>query len=234
MIIFCYLLRHPFFLAPERWGFVHNLLEGTPTHAGLSALGIIALLGFVACVVTIAHKCVQSKDDDDDSSSSKSASSLSALHGGVGGGAMANNSHAGDLNPNHHQRLKSDISTQEQEVDDALPPRKVKLFKAPGLPYVPAAALICNFSLMAQVSWVLLRVWMDILSRICMRARFTFYFLPLKLKTIYYLDSSNASFHCFVFLFFVLELFKYDVVTHCYLGGLIGLSVAIYAWQRFS
>ena len=63
---------------------------------------------------------------------------------------MANNSHAGDLNPNHHQRLKSDISTQEQEVDD-LPPRKVKLFKAPGLPYVPAAALICNFSLMAQV-----------------------------------------------------------------------------------
>ena len=38
----------------------------------------------------------------------------------------------------------------------------------------------------------------------------------------------------FVLLLFVLELFKYDVVTHCYLGGLIGLSVAIYAWQRFS
>ena len=153
--IHCVLLSSssPLFFSPERWGFVHNLLEGTPTHAGLSALGIIALLGFIACVVTIAHKCVQSKDDDDDddsSSSSKSASSLSALHGGVGGGAMANDSYAGDLNPNHHQRLKSDISTQEQEVDD-LPPRKVKLFKAPGLPYVPAAALICNFSLMAQV-----------------------------------------------------------------------------------
>jgi len=47
-------------------------------------------------------------------------------------------------------------------------------------------------------------------------------------------NLSNVHSFSFVLLLFVLELFKYDVVTHCYLGGLIGLSVAIYAWQRFS
>ena len=133
---------------------MHNLLEGTPAHAGLSTLGIIALLGFVACVVTIAQKCVQAKDDDDDDNIN-SARSVNALHSGVGGSAMADTgSHVGGLNPNHHQRLKSDLSTQHEDFDSGTPsPRKVKLFKAPGLPYVPAAALICNFSLMAQVSW---------------------------------------------------------------------------------